>query len=219
MRTKTLLFILIIFLQFELVSQHTKGQLEMNLPLTPYTALSQSYYANFEYFHNSKHSSTLTIGHQGSNLMYFWLSSANYSGNRLDIGQKWYLNNDKYVRFFVGLNSTFELSSLKIIDKPYLNISQDSLSAKGISFGPEINTGVKIVLFKNILISPAVGLRYYFSSLNSNSFTKNPTYWAYNDWGNNAAKWEDNRKQVDLNGFRKGLSKIPYFNIGFVLKL
>jgi hypothetical protein len=219
MRTTVFTSIFILIFHFQFFAQNQKGQLEINLPLTPYTALTSSYYANFEYHHSTRHSSTLTLGHQGSALIFFMWSNAHYSGNRIDFGHRFYLNDNKYARFFVGVNSTFELSKLNIDDKPHLNISIDSLSTNGLSFGPEVNAGVKIVLFKRILVTPGIGFRYYFSTLNSNKFTNNPLYWAYDDWNNGRPNWQDNRKQVDLNGFRKGPTLIPYFNIGFVLKL
>ena len=96
----------------------------------------------------------------------------------------------------------------------------DSLSASGFSFRPELVAGFKVIILKWIILTPAVGLRYYFSTINRKSLTYNPKYWAYDDWDNGSQAWYDNRRtDVDVFDYRKGLAPIIYLNLGAMVKI
>ena len=108
--------LLLIFLSLNLLAQNRKGQNEIALPLHPLLAIIGSFYGDFEHFHSPRRSTTIRIGHQGDSFLISYFSNRHFQGNRLDLGQRWYLNGEtaKAARFFAGINATFELSKLTI---------------------------------------------------------------------------------------------------------
>jgi hypothetical protein len=189
---------------------------EILLPLQPYTLLAGSKFVQYERYQNSKKSYVFTVGHQAEALVYhMWSRMDKYSGIRFDISKRWYyVDNEKALfRPYISVNAMFEKSSFKL--RKTLDIPSDSLNAKGFTFAPEINAGFKLILFKRITVNPMLGLRYYFNTYNINKITNNEKYWAYDDWDNGNPIWQENRKVVELRGFRKGLAIIPYFNFGY----
>ncbi len=217
---KTAILFTILLSQISVFAQNQKGRKEFSLPLHPWILLTGTYYLQYEQFHNPTRSTTATIGYNNTGILFMW-SKVNYQGYRGDIGQRWYLRGSKakYVRPFAGVNATFEYSNLKL-QKDYSGIvPSDSLQAKGFSFAPEINAGIKFVAFKKITFTSSLGLRYYVNTINENKLTNNPQYWAYNDWDNPNPDWRINRQNATLNGYRKGFLPIPYINFGFVLRL
>jgi hypothetical protein len=217
---KLLLFSLISLFQISVFAQNQKGRKEIAIPLHPWILLTGTYYIQYEQFHNPTRSTTVNLGYNGNNILFFMWSKAQYNAVRADIGQRWYLRGEKakYIRPFAGVNATFEYTNLTL-RQDYLKIPSDSLSAKGLSFAPEINAGIKFVAFKRITFTPSIGLRYYVNTINEDKLTKNPSYWAYDDWDNQNPNWEINRRNAVQSGYRNGFLPIPYINFGFVLKL
>ncbi|MDZ7934225.1 MAG: hypothetical protein U5M51_04505 [Emticicia sp.] len=217
---KKISFILFLFLfQISAFAQNKKGQREISIPLHPWVLLTGTYYIQYEQFHNPTRSTTINLGYNGNNIFYWWTKVKKYQGVRADIGQRWYLKGAeaKYIKPFVGVNATFEYANLKL--QPDSKIPMDSLQVKGLCFAPEINAGIKFVAFKRVTFTPSLGLRYYINTVNDNKITKNPQYWAYNDWDNPNPNWETNRKASILGNYRRGFLPIPYINFGFVFKL
>lgn len=198
-------------------AQNKKGQSEIALPLHPWIAITGSYYGEFEHFHSPKKSTTFRAGYQGESFLISYFSKIHVKGFRGDIGQRWYLKGEtsKVFRFYAGINATVEQTTLNLNDDGY-NFPKDSIQAKGISFAPEINAGLKIVILKHLTITPSLGFRYYFNTMNTDKLTKNPAYWAYNDWDNMKPTWQENRKSVELQHFRKGFVPVPYLHFGWI---
>lgn len=196
--------------------QNKKGQKEIAIPLHPWLALSQSYYVDFEHFKSPKKSTTFRAGYQGDNFMVSWFTKISTKGIRADVGQRWYLKGEtsKVFRFYAGINATVEHTRLQL--KPGFKVPIDSLQTQGLSFAPEVNAGLKIVILKRLTVTPSLGFRYYFNTLNTNKLTKNQQYWAYDDWDNGQLTWQENRKSVELQHFRKGFVPIPYLHFGWV---
>jgi hypothetical protein len=211
------LFIYLMLFQSIALAQNKKNQNEIALPLHPWIALSQSFYGEFEHFHSPKRSTFVRVGHQGNSLLHFLWSKIEYKGLRADIGQRWYLKGEtsKVFRFFVGANVTFERSRLWLRSGGF-EIPKDSLNARGLSFAPELNAGLKIVVLKHFTITTSLSSRYYFNTINTNNITSNPTFWAYNDWDNNKLTWQENRKSVELQHFRRGIVPVPFLHFGWV---
>lgn len=214
MKKILLLLFLISNLSF---AQNKKGQNEIALPLHPWIALTGSYYGEFEHFKSPGRSTTFRVGYQEDNLIFMLWSKMQFKGNRADYGQRWYLKGEtsKVFRFFAGVNGTMEYSRLSLRDDGF-GIPRDSMQTKGLSFAPEINAGLKIVAFKHFTLTGSLGMRYYFNTMNTEKLTKNPRYWAYNDWDNMQPTWQENRREVELNHFRRGLTPIPYLHLGWV---
>ena len=149
--------------------------------------------------------------------MYSFYSPANNSGIRADIGQRWYYKSEttKVIRPYLGLNSTFEYTTLKLRDRG-INVPKDSLMSKGLSFGPEVTAGFKIVILKKFTISPALALRYYFNTMDLDKFTSDPIYWRYDDLSNTSRNWQENRDIIKMNHFRRGLSPVAYVHLGWI---
>jgi hypothetical protein len=214
MKRILLLLFLIANLSF---AQNTKDQNEIALPLHPWVALTGSYYGDFEHFKSFRRSTTFRVGYQGESFLVSYFSKIHIKGYRADIGQRWYLKGEtsKIFRFYAGVNATVEQTTLNLNDSGY-NFPKDSIQAKGISFAPEINAGLKIVAFKHFTLTGSLGMRYYFNTMNTEKLTKNPRYWAYNEWDNMQPTWQENRREVELNHFRRGLTPIPYLHLGWV---
>jgi hypothetical protein len=214
----TFIIFFITFFSNAVMAQNKKGQFEIAVPLYPWTLLSASYYAQFEYHNSPKRSTTAVLGYQGNAFMHSYFSKMEtFKGYRADIGQRWYFRGDrrKFARPFAGVNLSAEYSRYQL--KSGFDVPADSLQSKGVSIGPEVNTGIKFVLFKKLTIAPSLGLRYYINTHKTKKITNNPTYWRYDNWDNGSLKWEDNKRSVD--DFRRGLLPIPYINVGFILKL
>jgi hypothetical protein len=157
------------------------------------------------------------LGYQATPFFWSYFQKLKeYDGFRLDYGQRLYLkgNTNKFFRFFASVNISAEYAKYSL--SPGLNIPNDSLCTMGLSIGPELNAGLKIVIFKRITLTPSLGFRYYFNTHKTKNITRNPQYWKYNDWDNDQLKWEDNVATVD--DMRKGLLPIPYINIGYIFK-
>ncbi|MBK6976570.1 MAG: hypothetical protein IPH28_05215 [Cytophagaceae bacterium] len=214
MKRILLLLFLISNLSF---AQNKKGQNEIALPLHPWLALSQSLYVDFEHFKSPKRSTTFRAGYQGDNLLFMMWSKMQFNGIRADYGQRWYLKGEtsKVFRFFAGVNGTLEYSKMSLRDDGF-GIARDSMQTKGLSFAPEINAGLKIVALKHFTITGSMGFRYYFNTMNTDKLTKNPSYWAYNDWDNMQPTWQENRREVELRNFRKGFMPVPYLHFGWI---
>ncbi|MFB0947440.1 MAG: hypothetical protein QMB24_15045, partial [Spirosomataceae bacterium] len=109
---------------------------------------------------------------------------------------------------------------IRLRERGNVEVPMDSLSASGFSFKPELVAGFKVIILKWIILTPAVSLRYYFSTINRKSLTYNPKYWAYDDWDNGSQAWYDNRRtDVDVFDYRKGLAPIIYLNLGAMVKI
>lgn len=197
-------------------AQNKKGQNEIALPLHPWLFITESYYADFEHFKSPKKSTTFRVGYQGNNFLLSYFSKISTKGIRADVGQRWYLKGEtsKVFRFYAGINTTVEHTRIQL--KPGFQVPKDSLQSRGLSFAPEINAGLKIVILQCFTITPSLGFRYYFNTMNTNKLTKNPQYWAYNDWENGQPTWQENRKSVELQHFRKGLLPVPYLHFGWI---
>lgn len=200
-----------------LFAQNQKGQNEIALPLHPWLPITGSYYGDVEHFHSPKRSTVIRVGYQGESFLISYFSKISTKGFRADIGQRWYLKGEtsKIFRFYAGVNATFEHTILNLKDNGF-NFPKDSLQAKGLSFAPEINAGLKIVILKSFTITPSLGFRYYFNTINTNKLTKNPEYWAYDDWDNMQPTWQENRREVELRHFRKGFLPVPYLHLGWI---
>lgn len=210
--------LLLLFLISNLTfAQNKKGQNEIALPLHPWVALTGSYYGDFEHFHSPKRSTIFRVGYQGDCFLITFFSKIRNKGYRADIGQRWYLKGEtsKIFRFYAGVNATFEHTTLNLKDNGF-NFPKDSVQAKGLSFAPEINAGLKIVALQHFTITGSMGFRYYFNTMNTDKLTKNPNYWAYNDWDNMKPTWQENRREVELRNFRKGFMPVPYLHFGWI---
>lgn len=205
------------------IAQNQKGQAEINAPLNPWALfISKSYYLQYEQFVSPNYSVTGTAGYQGKDFSQSYFSNSTLEGYRGDVGFRWYRKGEtqRIFRTFVGANFTVERSSIRLKKRRNIEVPTDSLSASGFSFGPELVAGFKVVILKRIILTPAVGLRYYFSTINRRDLTYNSKYWAYDDWDNSAREWQQNRQtDVDMFGYRKGLSPIIYFNLGLAVKI
>lgn len=198
-------------------AQNKKGQNEIALPLHPWIALTGSYYGEFERFHSPLRSSTFKLGYQGNNFLQFLWSNIDFKGVRADYGQRWYLKGEtsKVFRFFTGINATVEYSKLNLKDRGF-GIARDSMQTAGLSFAPEINAGLKVVVLKHLTVTGSLGGRYYINTIDTKKLTYNRNYWAYNDWDNMKPTWQENRKSVELQHFRKGFLPVPYLHLGWV---
>ncbi len=212
--------VIIILFMFQSLSfaQNKKGQNEISLPLNPWSIIIfRSFYGEYEHFNTVKRSTVFRAGYQGSNFLYSYFSPADNSGIRADIGQRWYYRSEqsKIVRPYLGVNSTFEYTSLKLRDRGF-NIPKDSLSSKGLSFGPEVTAGFKIVVLKKFTISPALAFRYYFNTMNLDKFTRDSRYWKYDDFFNSSFDIEGNRETLKMQHYRRGLSPVAYVHLGWI---
>lgn len=205
-----------LFISLNCFSQTIYKRNEILLPLQPYTLLAGSKFVQYERYQNSKKSFVFTVGHQSTALVYhMWSRMTDFSGIRADIGRRWYYIDNENTKFrpYISVNGMFEKSSFKL--RNGFDVPTDSLKAKGFTFAPEINAGIKLILFKRITVNPMLGVRYYFNTYNTDKITKNEKYWAYDDWDNGNPVWQENRKVAELRGFRKGMAIIPYFNFGY----
>lgn len=223
MKAFAAILILSLTLSFSVIAQNRKGQIEINAPLNPWALLlSKSYFLQYEQFLSSNYSVTATAGYQGQDFGQSYFSNSRLTGYRGDIGFRRYHKGEtqRVFRTFVGTNFTVEKSTIRLQERGNVEVPMDSLSASGFSFGPELIAGFKIVILKRIILTPAVGLRYYFSTINRKGLTYNPKYWAYDDWNNGKPEWYDNRRiDVDMFGYRKGLAPIVYLNLGATIRL
>ncbi len=187
---------------------------EINAPLHPWTLLSGSVFAQYECYATPHRSWVFTGGARLTPLVYFFFNPGNYGGIRADAGHRWYLSSGvSWLQLFGGLNASVEVGRLRIPGRCGVNVPQDSLRVSGVALGPEVNAGLKFTIAKRLTLTPMLGWRYYFNTLNTNRLTQNPQFWAYDDWDHNSQDWRQNRSY--LNGFLRGHYPIISFTIGY----
>ena len=187
---------------------------EISAPLHPWTLLSGSGFAQYERYATEHRSWVFTGGARLTPLLYFFFNPGTYRGVRADVGHRWHLRTEaSWLQLFAGLNVSVEAGRLTLPAHYRVAVPTDSLRVSGVALGPEVNAGLKITLAKRITLTPMLGWRYYFNTLNTDRLTQNPAYWAYDDWDYNSPDWRQNRSY--LNGFLRGHYPVISFNIGY----
>ncbi|RDB06108.1 hypothetical protein [Runella aurantiaca] len=138
---------------------------------------------------------------------------------KFDVGLRSYLvkfDRQKWLNMYVGASFLVGKMSREFNDYR-LNIPKDSLTQKAVYFGPEFTTGLKIIILKKIIITPVLGLAYFFKSDNSENISKKAELWYARDWFDgeilNHNNTEARRKDFINSGF--GWTPNIYLNIGY----
>jgi hypothetical protein len=174
----------------------------------------------YERYIASRQSLTISLSHTDNRVRNTSMFGPNrtdrFTATRGVIGYRnyshWIIGEE--VVLFGSVRAVVDYSTLQLTVNPKFNIPADSMRMAGISLAPELVFGGKVVLWKRLTLTGAIGMQHLYKLFSTDQITRNQGFWAKVNSADQE-NWQANRNEVIK--YRQGWYPSVLVTVGAIL--